>query len=131
LRLLALGVARFAGVNERLAEGALEYLAIRVCLSYFVAGVMKLSRPERRRGSALLSPSLCAGPIGLAFLFHLANVFVVGGNEGESACAFPVAGSAQPEPFVEAKSGFGWTCNSTLTLMFGSSGVTVQPDSMA
>lgn len=101
MRLLALGVARFAGVNERLAEGALEYLAIRVCLSYFVAGVMKLSRPERRRGSALLSPSLCAGPIGLAFLFHLANVLVAGNHAVEWAFAFLAGNSVQSDPSGE------------------------------
>ena len=39
--------------SDALKQGALWYLAIQVCLSYFVAGIAKLKNPAWRDGSAL------------------------------------------------------------------------------
>lgn len=51
--LLALSVAHSFEGDPRVAAGALWYVAIQVCLSYFIAGWVKLKNPHWRNGRAL------------------------------------------------------------------------------
>jgi hypothetical protein len=54
LILYSITIGRYFG-SERAAKGALLYIAIQVCLSYFIAGVVKLRSKEWRSGKALIS----------------------------------------------------------------------------
>ena len=57
MTLLVLGaswVARVSGPNSRAATGALAYVALQLCLSYFIAGMVKLKQRDWRSGRALL-----------------------------------------------------------------------------
>jgi hypothetical protein len=96
LVLQALTVARLAEGSSRVAIGALWYIAIQACLSYFIAGVAKLLNPEWRGGRALpgflalprygLSPAL-SGIAASTPVLALALSWGVMGFE----CAFPAA----------------------------------------
>ncbi len=58
MMLLVLGaawVARVSGPNSRVAKGALAYVALQLCLSYFIAGVVKLKERDWRSGRALVA----------------------------------------------------------------------------
>jgi hypothetical protein len=54
LILYSITIARYFG-NERILKGALLYIAIQTCLSYFVAGIVKLKNADWRSGKALVS----------------------------------------------------------------------------
>jgi hypothetical protein len=53
LILYSITIGRFFENNERILKGAIFYIAIQTCLSYFVAGVVKLKSGEWRSGRAL------------------------------------------------------------------------------
>ncbi len=60
LLLLVVTVARLAPDNPQVQLGCLWYIALQLCASYFIAGVVKVRRPRWRDGSAL--PALFALP---------------------------------------------------------------------
>jgi hypothetical protein len=53
LILYSITTARYFQNHERVLKGALLFIAIQTCLSYFVAGVVKLKRADWRSGFAL------------------------------------------------------------------------------
>jgi hypothetical protein len=53
LILYSVSIGRFFETDRRILKGALLYLAIQTCLSYFVAGIVKLKRADWRSGKTL------------------------------------------------------------------------------
>jgi hypothetical protein len=55
LILYSIAIGRIFENNERVLKGALLYIAVQTCLSYFVAGFVKIKRADWRSGRALVS----------------------------------------------------------------------------